>query len=76
MLGMTMYPNLFAGNLKGLIQNLDYLSEQKITYLHLMPLLKMPHPYNDGGYAIEDFRTVDPEIGTNEDLEELTKALR
>ena len=76
MLGMTMYPQLFAGNLKGLIDKLDYLSEQNITYLHLMPLLKMPHPYNDGGYAVEDFRTVDSEIGTNEDLEELTKALR
>lgn len=76
MLGVTMYPKLFAGGLRGLIDRLDYLSEQKITYLHLMPLLKMPHPYNDGGYAVEDFRTVDPEIGTNEDLAELTKELR
>ena len=73
MLGMTMYPQLFAGGLKGLIRHLDYLSEQKITYLHLMPLLKMPHPQNDGGYAVEDFKTVDPTIGTNEELEALTK---
>ncbi len=76
MLGMTMYPQLFAGGLQGLTDRLDYLSEQKITYLHLMPLLKMPHPYNDGGYAVEDFRTVDPKIGTNGQLEELTKRLR
>lgn len=76
MLGMTMYPKLFAGGIKGLTEKLDYLSGQGITYLHLMPLLKMPHPYNDGGYAVEDFRTVDPEIGTNEELEELTKQLR
>ncbi len=76
MLGMTMYPKLFAGGLKGLIKKLDYLSEQKITYLHLMPLLKMPHPLNDGGYAVEDFRMVDPEIGTNQDLEALTKEMR
>lgn len=76
MLGLTMYPKLFAGGLKGLTQRLDYLSEQGITYLHLMPLLKMPHPYNDGGYAVEDFRTVDPEIGTNQELCELTKELR
>ena len=27
-----------------------------------MPLLTMPHPDNDGGYAIEDFDTVDPSI--------------
>ena len=36
-----------------------------------MPLLKMPHPYNDGGYAVEDFKQVDPEIGTNEEMEKL-----
>ena len=76
MLGITMYPKLFAGGLNGVIEHLDYLSEQKITYLHLMPLLKMPHPYNDGGYAVEDFKQVDPEIGTNEELEKLTKELR
>lgn len=76
MLGVTMYPKLFAGGLKGVTNKLDYLSEQKITYLHLMPLLKMPHPFNDGGYAVEDFTTVDPEIGTNAELAELTKGLR
>lgn len=76
MLGMTMYPKLFADGLCGLVDKLDYLSEQKLTYLHLMPLLKMPHPYNDGGYAVEDFRTVDPEIGTNEELMKLTGELR
>ena len=34
---------------------------------HLMPLLQMPHPHNDGGYAVEDFDTVDPALGTNKD---------
>ena len=63
MLGITMYTKLFAGGLKGLISHLDYLSEQGITYLHLMPLLKMPHPYNDGGYAVEDFRMAAVIIG-------------
>ena len=51
MLGMTMYVDLFAGNLAGLEKKLDYLAQQGITYLHLMPLLKMPHPENDGGYT-------------------------
>ena len=76
MLGMTLYTDLFAGNLRGLIGQLDYFTEQKITYLHLMPLMKTPHPVNDGGYAVEDFRQVDPKLGTNEDLAELTAALR
>ncbi len=76
MLGMTMYTNLFAGNLSKLEQRLDYLSEQGVTYLHLMPLLKMPHPENDGGYAVEDFGQVDPALGSNEDLQRLTAAMR
>ncbi len=41
-----------------------------------MPLLEMPHPNNDGGYAVEDFDTVDPKLGTNEDLAALTQKLR
>ena len=76
MFGMTMYTDLFAGDLKKLAGKIDYLKEQKLTYLHLMPLLKMPHPDNDGGYAIEDFDTVDPLLGSNEDLAALTKKLR
>ena len=38
MFGMTMYTDLFAGNLKELAKKLPYLKEQKLTYLHLMPL--------------------------------------
>ena len=76
MFGMTMYTDLFAGNLKELAKKLPYFKEQKLTYLHLMPLLQMPHPHNDGGYAVEDFDTVDPALGTNKDLENLTRELR
>ena len=76
MLGMTMYTDLFAGSLSGVEKKLDYLSAQGITYLHLMPLLKMPHPDNDGGYAVEDFGQVDPALGANADLERLTAAMR
>ena len=76
MFGMTMYTDLFAGDRKKLAGKVPYLKEQKLTYLHLMPLLKMPHPQNDGGYAVEDFDTVDPSLGTNEDLSALTKKLR
>ena len=76
MFGMTMYTDLFAGKLTDLAKHIDYLKEQHLTYLHLMPLLTMPHPDNDGGYAIEDFDTVDPSIGTNQDLADLTAKLR
>ena len=76
MFGMTMYTDLFAGDLKKLADKIPYLKEQKLTYLHLMPLLDMPHPNNDGGYAVQDFDTVDPKLGTNEDLAALAKKLR
>ena len=76
MLGITLYPGLFAGSLRGVEERLEYLQEQEITYVHLMPLLKMPHPDNDGGYAVEDFDQVDPSLGTNEDLRRLAAAMR
>ncbi|PJM73316.1 amylosucrase [Bifidobacterium primatium] len=76
MFGMTLYTDLFAGDLKKLADRVPYLEEQKLTYLHLMPLLQMPHPQNDGGYAVEDFDNVDPTLGTNEDLAALTAKLR
>lgn len=76
MFGMTMYTDLFAGSLRKLANRIPYLEEQHLTYLHLMPLLKMPHPQNDGGYAVEDFNAVDPSLGTNADLASLTKKLR
>lgn len=34
------------------------------------------NPHNDGGYAVEDFDTVDPALSTNKDLENLTRELR
>lgn len=76
MFGMTMYTDLYAGTLRGLMERIPYMAEQKITYLHLMSLLKMPRPHNDGGYAVEDFNTVDPALGSNSDLAALTKLLR
>lgn len=74
--GITMYTDLFAGSLKKLQNRVHYLKTLGITYLHLMPLMKMPPVENDGGYAIEDFHTVDPRFGTNEDLAELATTLR
>jgi amylosucrase len=76
MFGMTMYSDLFAGSLNALADRIPYLQEQQLTYLHLMPILQMPHPHNDGGYAVEDFDNVDPAFGTNEDLAALTAKLR
>ncbi len=76
MVAITMYCDFFASSLKGLEDKLDYLSDLGINYIHLMPILKMPHPNNDGGYAVDSFREVDPKFGSNESLCSLTKAMR
>ena len=76
MLGMMLYVNTFAGNLKGVEEKLPYLQECGVNYLHLMPLLESPKGRSDGGYAVSDFRRVQPELGTMEDLEHLADACR
>ncbi len=66
--GMLMYVNAFAGNLQGVRKKLDYIQDCGVNYLHLMPLLESPEGRSDGGYAVSDFRKVQPELGTMEDL--------
>lgn len=74
MLGMMLYVDNFAETLQGVQGKLDYLKSCHVNYLHLMPLLKTPKGRSDGGYAVADFREVQPELGTMEDLERVTAA--
>ncbi len=73
LLGMMMYTNCFAGTLQGVKEKLGYIKSCGVNYLHLMPLLESPKGRDDGGYAVSDFRKVQPELGTMEDLMELTE---
>ena len=66
--GMLMYVNAFAKTLQGVREKLDYIADCKVNYLHLMPLLESPKGRSDGGYAVSDFRKVQPELGTMADL--------
>lgn len=74
--GMTLYTDLFAGNLKKLNQKIDYFNDLGVTFLHLMPLLKPRDGENDGGYAVEDYRNIDPRLGSKDDFIQLVKSLR
>ncbi len=74
LVGMLMYVNAFAGTLKGVQEKLDYITDCGVNYLHLMPLLESPKGRSDGGYAVSNFRKVQPELGTMEDLAELANA--
>ena len=68
LVGMQMYVKAFGGTLRGVREKLDYVQESGVSYLHLMPLLESPEGRSDGGYAVSDFRKVQPELGTMEDL--------
>ena len=74
MLGMMFYIDNFAGNMKGVESKLDYLEKNNVNYIHLMPFLDTPKGRSDGGYAVADFRKVQENLGTMDDLEELTDA--
>ena len=74
--GYVCYADRFAGSLAEVADQLDYLSGLGVTYLHLMPLLRPRPSPNDGGYAVVDYRAVDPRLGDMTDLEQLAAALR
>lgn len=76
MLGGVCYVDLFAGNLAGVRAKIPYFKELGLTYLHLMPLFACPAGENDGGYAVSDYRTVNPALGTMAELADLSRELR
>jgi trehalose synthase len=63
-----------SGDLEGLAQRVDYLSELGITCLWLMPFY--PSGGRDDGYDIEDFYGVDPRFGDHGDLVEVIRTAR
>lgn len=71
MLGMMLYIDNFAGNLKGVKEKISYLADCNVNCIHLMPFLDTPKGQSDGGYAVADFRKVREDLGTMEDLEKL-----
>ena len=73
LLGMMMYVNCFSGTLKNFEKRLPYIQESNVNYLHLMPLLSSPKGKSDGGYAVADFRSVQEDLGTMKDLENLAE---
>ena len=58
LLGMMLYIDNFAGNMKGVQEKLDYLEKCNVNYIHLMPFLDTVEGRSDGGYAVADFRKV------------------
>lgn len=73
-----IYPRSFCdsngdgvGDLKGILEKLDYLKELGVTVLWLCPIYRSPN--DDNGYDISDYRSIQPEFGTMEDFETLLR---
>ena len=71
-----IYPKSFkdsngdgVGDIRGIIQKLDYLKELGVNVLWISPMLESPQ--DDNGYDISDYRRIYEEYGTMEDYEEL-----
>ena len=73
--GYVAYADRFADDLAGVAERIPYFQELGVTYLHLMPLLEPRAGANDGGYAVANYRQVNPALGTIDDLKALTGKL-
>ena len=76
LVGGALYVDLFSENLGKLGEQIPYFQQLGLTYLHLMPLFAVRPGDNDGGYAISNYRSIDPRLGTIEDLQRLAQDLR
>ena len=75
-----IYPRSFAdangdgiGDLKGITSKVGYLAELGVDAVWLSPFY--PSALADGGYDVDDYRDVDPKIGTLADFDEMAAAL-
>ena len=75
-----IYPLSFAdsngdgfGDLRGILDKLDYLQELGVTAIWLSPVY--PSPMVDWGYDVSDYTGIDPRFGTMADLEKLISEL-
>ncbi|MBV6646604.1 MAG: alpha-amylase family protein [Cyclobacteriaceae bacterium] len=73
--GMMLYVDRFANDLQGFQKKIPYFDKLGINLIHLMPLLKCPKENNDGGYAVSNYREVNPELGSMDDIRKIAKIL-
>ena len=75
-LGGVCYVDRYAGDLKGVAEQIPYFKALGLTYLHLMPLFAAPEENSDGGYAVSSYREVNPALGDIDQLRALAAELR
>ena len=71
-----IYPKSFCdsnddgiGDIRGIIQKLDYLKDLGVTMLWICPIYRSP--MDDNGYDVADYQGIDPQFGAMEDVDEL-----
>ncbi|MCK1991049.1 alpha-glucosidase [Peribacillus muralis] len=71
-----IYPKSFydsngdgIGDLQGIIEKLDYIKDLGVNVIWLCPVYKSP--MDDNGYDISDFYHIDPQFGTDDDMDKL-----
>jgi amylosucrase len=74
--GMALYSDGFAGDLKTLKTKAPYFQDLGINMVHVMPIMACPSGHSDGGYAVSNFREVDGRVGSMQDLDDLASELR
>ena len=57
------------GDIRGILEKLDYLKALGVTMLWLCPIYQSP--MDDNGYDVSDYCALAPEFGTMEELDEL-----
>ncbi|HLL21100.1 MAG TPA: maltose alpha-D-glucosyltransferase, partial [Kofleriaceae bacterium] len=60
-----------VGDINGLIEKLDYLSDLGVTAIWILPFY--PSPLRDGGYDIADYTDVHASYGTRQDIARLLR---
>jgi alpha-glucosidase len=75
-----IYPRSFAdsngdglGDLQGILSRVPYLAELGVDAVWLSPFY--PSALADGGYDVDDYRDVDPRLGTLADFDAMVAAL-
>ena len=76
MLGYSTYVDRFAGTVAGLTGRVGHLEALGVRYLHLLALLKAREGDSDGGFAVADYQSVEPRLGTMDEVELLAERLR
>ncbi len=76
-----VYPSSFndsntdgCGDIPGITKKLDYIKSLNVDAIWISPFYLSPSgPEGDGGYAVSDYRGIDPRFGTMDDFKDLLK---